>query len=407
MDVVYLFYEADRIVIPCPMITGEFFRKLSASRMGGWDFARRRYVIGLERIPKGEYPVPPLLEFALKGIPHALVGAPLCPPVLVRNFIAIPERGTISAPLGLLEIPSADKHRAEGYAADRRCLLEALPPPEMFPPFWVDRLEMELRSRKYSPRTISAYVHYNRAFCRSVQKRPEDADPDDVRGYLAGLDKTNLSASSLNLAISALKFFYHEVLKKDLLNEQRRPRHDKRLPLILSKPEVERILLQEQNPKHRLLLMMAYSSGLRVSEVVVLQRDSFDFERRMIFIRAGKGRKDRYTLLSDRAALFVKDYCKLYGITAWLFPGQNELQHLSIRSAQNIFEKALHNAGISKAVSIHSLRHTFATHLLECGTDIHYIQKLLGHACIKTTERYVHVARRSLEKIQSPLDVGI
>jgi site-specific recombinase XerD len=405
MDVVYLFYDSKRLVIPFSGMAGDFLRKIEASRLGGWDFAGWRYIINLECMAQDGYAIPPVLQEILKGTPYVVVDVSLKKPVQVYNFFSSQYRDTVSGEVLPLVISSTRSRGADGYAADRCCLIDAMPLPEMFPPFWLNKLETELRARKYSPRTISSYIHYNRAFCRSVQKRPEDAGPEDITGYLARLDKTmDLSSSSLNLAISALKFFYHEVLKKNIMNEQRRPRHDKRLPLILSKPEVEQILGQEKNPKHRLLLMMAYSSGLRVSEVVTLKQNSFDFERRVVFVRAGKGRKDRYTLLSDRAALFVKDYCRLYNIQEWLFPGRNEMRHLSIRSAQSIFEKALLNTGISKDVSIHSLRHTFATHLLECGTDIRFIQAILGHTCLKTTERYTHVARRSLEKIQSPLD---
>jgi site-specific recombinase XerD len=160
----------------------------------------------------------------------------------------------------------------------------------------------------------------------------------------------------------------------------------------------------EKNPKHRLLLMLTYSSGLRVSEVVALKKEHIDVKRKTILIRDGKGRRDRYTLLSDRAAQFIGDYCAIHNIEGWLFPGIPVQHHLSVRSAQNIFDKALHNAEIQKAISIHSLRHTFATHLLESGTDIKYIQELLGHSSLKTTQRYTHVARRSLLRIQSPLD---
>jgi site-specific recombinase XerD len=209
----------------------------------------------------------------------------------------------------------------------------------------------------------------------------------------------------MNLAISAFKFFYSQVLKKNIAQEQHRPRQDKRLPAVLAKSEVKLLLDREKNPKHRLLLMLAYSSGLRVSEVIALKREHIDLNRKTVLIHLGKGRKDRYTLLSDRAAAFIKDYCALYAIDSWLFPGQGASPHLTVRSAQSIFDKALVKAGIQKhGLSIHSLRHTFATHLMENGTDIKYIQTLLGHASLRTTERYTHIARRDVLRIQSPLD---
>ena len=212
------------------------------------------------------------------------------------------------------------------------------------------------------------------------------------------------SASAINLAISAFKFFFKNVLKNDCISERHRPREDERLPVVLSKDEITKILDMENNPKHRLLLMLAYSSGLRVSEVVSLKKEHIDLSRKAIYVQQGKGRKDRCTLLSEKAARFINEYLALHNIKTWLFPGQNTSRHLSIRSAQYIFDKAIRHAKISKKVSIHSLRHAFATHLLENGTDIRYIQELLGHSSLRTTERYTHVARGSILRIQSPLD---
>jgi integrase/recombinase XerD len=174
--------------------------------------------------------------------------------------------------------------------------------------------------------------------------------------------------------------------------------------MILSKEEVSKILSLEKNPKHRLLLMLVYSSGLRVSEVVALKKEHIDLSRKVIYIRLGKGRKDRSTLLSEKAANYIVEYYKYFNIDKWVFPGQPAVKHLSIRSAQNIFDKSVRRAAILKEISIHSLRHTFATHLLESGTDIRYIQELLGHSSLRTTELYTHVARRNVLKIKSPLD---
>jgi site-specific recombinase XerD len=210
----------------------------------------------------------------------------------------------------------------------------------------------------------------------------------------------------MNLAISAVRFFYNNVMKKNFAQEQFRPHHDKRLPNVLSRTEIERLLDREKNPKHRLLLMLAYSSGLRVSEVVAVKREHIDFARKTLLIYGGKGRKDRFTMLSDRVAVFIKEYCALFAIKNWLFPGRDG-KHLSVRTAQNVFEWAVEKAQILKNVSIHSLRHTFATHLLENGTDIKYIQALLGHRTLRTTERYTHVARKSVLHIRSPLDTMV
>ena len=162
--------------------------------------------------------------------------------------------------------------------------------------------------------------------------------------------------------------------------------------------------MAENNFKHRLLLMMVYASGLRVSEVVNLKRRDIDTSRQAISIRAGKGRKDRYSLVSDTVLNALAEYYHRYDVTDWLFSGADPGKHLSIRSAQHIFEHALKRAKIEKDATLHSLRHSFATHLLETGTDIRYIQELLGHASILTTERYTHVAKRKVLSITSPLD---
>ena len=273
------------------------------------------------------------------------------------------------------------------------------------PEYMLRKLEFEIQSRKFSIKTQKAYIYYIKLLCKTLQKSPEEIHSDDVTEFLAVMEKKRkYSASSLNLAISAIKFFFRNVLNDNSVNEQKRPSNDKNLPMILSSKEIIRILNTEKNPKHRLLLMLVYSSGLRVSEAVSLKKEHIDLSRLVIYIRQGKGRKDRYTMLSEKAALFIQGYYKQYNIDKWIFPGQSGINHITIRSAQRIFEKAVLNAGITKEISIHGLRHTFATHLLENGTDIRYIQTLLGHANIRTTERYTHIAKRNVLNIKSPLD---
>ena len=277
--------------------------------------------------------------------------------------------------------------------------------PEKLSERWLNKLDAELRSRKYSCSTHKAYIYYNRLICRTLQKTPEEIRADDVTEFIALMEKEkSYTASAMNLALSAIKFFFRHVLKRNDINEHHRPNQDGRLPMILSKEEISKILGMEENPKHRLLLMLVYSSGLRVSEVVALKREHIDLSRKVIYVRLGKGRKDRSTVLSEKAAQFLEEYCNFFNIQKWLFPGQPASNHLSIRSAQHIFDKAIRRAGIMKKITIHGLRHTFATHLLESGTDIRYIQALLGHASLRTTERYTHVAKRNVLNIKSPLD---
>jgi site-specific recombinase XerD len=218
-------------------------------------------------------------------------------------------------------------------------------------------------------------------------------------------EKKNSSASTLNTAINALKFYYGEVLKKRFTYEIKRPSKDKRLPVVLSQEDVSRILSCITNIKHKLILMFVYSAGLRVSEVVKLRFEDIDAERRLIRIRGGKGRKDRYTILSEIALKTFKEYVKKYKPEKWLFPGQKRGKHITARTVQKILKNACKKTGITKDVTVHSLRHSFATHLLESGVDLRYIQELLGHKSSKTTEIYTHVAMKDLRKIKSPLDL--
>ncbi|MDR2020417.1 MAG: tyrosine-type recombinase/integrase [Treponema sp.] len=393
MDVVYLFYQDNgRIRIPLYQSAPDLLGKFLKYKAGLWDRDLHEITLFTKSPAEG------MLEQLLSGLIWVAVYPTF---IKVEGFFGRnwePEKAGEADDTDLL---SADNENG----GDRICLRDFLTLPDMFSAVWVEKLERELRSRKYSRTTIQSYIYHNRAFCRAVQKNPEEVSPEDIKKYLVFMDKErDLSASTMNLTISSLKFFYYNVLKKDLAQEQHRPRYDKRLPSVFSKSEIMHMLDSEPNPKHRLLLMLAYSSGLRVSEVVALKKDHVDFNRRTLFVHAGKGRKDRYTLLSDRAAQFIKDYCGLYAVNSWLFPGLSAARHLSVRAAQSVFNKALEKAQINKAASIHSLRHTFATHLLESGTDIKYIQELLGHASLKTTERYTHVARHNLLRIQSPLD---
>jgi site-specific recombinase XerD len=172
----------------------------------------------------------------------------------------------------------------------------------------------------------------------------------------------------------------------------------------LSVGEVERFIARVSNRKHLAIIMVAYSAGLRVGEVVRLKISDIDPERMMIHVRAGKGKKDRYTILSSLALEVMRDYAYYYKPSKWLFPGGREGRHLTERSVQKVVERAAAKAGIRKHVTTHTLRHSFATHLLENGTDLRYIQELLGHKSARTTQIYTHVTRRDLARIVSPLD---
>ena len=194
------------------------------------------------------------------------------------------------------------------------------------------------------------------------------------------------------------------MLKKKFLYEIKRPKKDKKLPIVLSKEEIVAILSSIDNIKHKAILMLVYSAGLRVGEVVRLKPEDIDSKRTLIHIRGAKGRKDRYSLLSEAALKTLREYWKQYKPEKWLFPGPDKERHITIRTAQRVFEMACKQAEVKKDVSIHNLRHSFATHLLENGIDLRYIQELLGHKSPKTTEIYTHVSNKDFMRIRNPLD---
>jgi site-specific recombinase XerD len=179
----------------------------------------------------------------------------------------------------------------------------------------------------------------------------------------------------------------------------------KKLPVVLSREEIRGIFSAIKNLKHRALLMAIYSAGLRVSEVVHLKVSDLDSQRMTIRVQQGKGQKDRYTLLSQRTLEVLRDYWRAYRPQDWLFPGKPATQPLSVSAVQRVFGMVLLRAGIKKPASVHTLRHSFATHLLEDGTDLYHIQRLLGHASPKTTTVYLHLSRKDMRSVRSPLDL--
>ncbi|MDR2542677.1 MAG: tyrosine-type recombinase/integrase [Treponema sp.] len=399
MDVVYLYHDVNETRFPLYGYDPDLFRLLVNKGGGFWN--KPNCEIVFKRHVDAER-----LGVFLSGTPLVQVEESSLDQPLVRGFFERPWGSEEKNAAAFSEYSMAETQSLESaFTVSPFAFPHAVSLPEKLSDHWLNLLELELGARKYSPQTRRAYVYYNRLICRTLQKTPEEIRSNDVTEFIALMEKTkDYSASAMNLAISAIKFFFRNILKNDSISEQHRPKNDKRLPSILSKDEIVKVLSMEKNPKHRLLLMLVYSSGLRVSEVVALKKEHIDLSRRILYVVQGKGRKDRMTLLSDKAAQFLEEYYDFFGIEKLLFPGQPPSRPLSIRSAQHIFEKAVRRAGITKKITIHGLRHTFATHLLESGTDIRYIQSLLGHANIRTTERYTHVAKRSILKIKSPLD---
>ena len=202
-----------------------------------------------------------------------------------------------------------------------------------------------------------------------------------------------------------MKFLSMNILKNNLIAFNiPRCKKEQKLPEIMSRQEVASVLNALTNLKHRALLMLIYSAGLRVGEAVRLQICDIDSKRGLVHVRQGKGRKDRYSVLSSITLETLRKYVKKFSPEGWLFPGADEDYHLTERSAENIFKNACQKAGIYRKYSVHTLRHSFATHLLENGTDLRYIQELLGHASSRTTEIYTHVCEKDLQRIRSPMD---
>lgn len=278
-------------------------------------------------------------------------------------------------------------------------------PSENSPPHDFEDLKKELVSRKYSNRTIKTYIHINREFLRFASKNLSEISDSDIKNYLVFLaEEKQSAASTLNQAINALKFYYGSMLKKRFIYEVKRPKKDKKLPVVLSKEEAAKIISSVDNIKHKAILMLVYSAGLRVGEVVKLKPADIDSKRMLVFIKGAKGRKDRYTMLSETALKILREYWQQYKSGKWLFEGVRDGRYLSTRTVEKILEHACEKANIRKEISVHTLRHSFATHLLEGGTDLRYIQELLGHKDSKTTEIYTHVSTKSIGKIKSPLD---
>ncbi|MCX6144191.1 MAG: tyrosine-type recombinase/integrase [Ignavibacteriales bacterium] len=270
--------------------------------------------------------------------------------------------------------------------------------------------EQELRIRNYSPKTIKSYTSSLRTFVRFVApKHPRDLSNQDIRSQLSRMLETgHWSAPSISQLISALRFLYVELYHRPLeIGEIPRPKKEKKLPLVLSQKEVLNVFDSVDNLKHKTLLMLIYSAGLRVGESVRLELRDIDPDRKLIFLRGAKGKKDRYTLLSDVMVRQLEEYQNIYHPDGFLFRGAEGKSHLSERSAEKVFEQALARAGIRKPATVHTLRHSFATHLLEAGTDLRFIQELLGHSSSKTTEIYTHVSKKSLGNIQNPLDAAL
>jgi len=263
-----------------------------------------------------------------------------------------------------------------------------------------------LNSKRYSSQTVKVYTGSLETFLRFVQKPPEQVTNADLIGFNNRyILKHRLSASYQNQVVNAVKLFFRKIENRQIDVELvERPRREHKLPNVLSKEEVKAILQAPSNIKHRTMLSLIYACGLRRSELINLKPAHIDSKRHLLLILDAKGKKDRVVPVSDKIIEMLRDYYKQYKPKLWLFEGQEPGEQYSETSLQKVLKMALETAGIKKPVTLHWLRHSYATHLLEAGTDLRYIQELLGHKSSKTTEIYTHVTEKSLQKIKSPFD---
>ena len=270
------------------------------------------------------------------------------------------------------------------------------------PPAYREKLSV----KRYSTSTMKTYMNCFKEFINHYSNiELTDITEEQIKQYMLYLvEDKKVSSSYQNQMINAIKFYYEQVLGKERkFYYIDRPFKEQKLPSVLSVEEVKKIIAQIDNLKHKCMILMLYSAGLRISELIHLKIGDIDSKRMLIHVKSAKGQKDRMTLLSEKVLIYLREYFLQYKPKEYLFEGQEQGQY-STRSVQNIFQKACVKAHIKKKVSLHTLRHSFATHLLENGTDLRYIQVLLGHSSSKTTEIYTHITRKGMENIKSPLD---
>jgi integrase/recombinase XerD len=269
------------------------------------------------------------------------------------------------------------------------------------------RMIDDMTLRGMAAKTQDAYQRAVSGLAAHYHRSPERITDREVQAYLLHLMRERkLSWSSCNVAVYGLRFFYHQTLGREKTTFHiPGPRKPSKLPEILSRQEVARLFTHTGLPRHRVLLMTAYAAGLRVSELVHLRVRDIDSDRMMIRVEQGKGAQDRYTVLSPRLLEELRRYWRLERPAPWLFPRRRAARPMNYTTAERTYIAAKQRAGIAKAGNIHALRHAFATHLLEAGTDLHTIQRLLGHRHISSTTRYLHLARKDVTDRSSPLDL--
>jgi len=268
-------------------------------------------------------------------------------------------------------------------------------------------MDADLRLAGYSPSTRKIYLGYAKLFSKYHMRSPAQMGEDQIRQYLLHMvEEKKISHETYRQIRAALIFLYTVTLGRQTEVEHLPVRRRKvRLPVILSGTEVEALLGAVRVAKYQAIVMAQYAAGLRISEACRLRPEDIDSKRMVIHVRAGKGGRDRYTVLSERFLAFMRDYFRKYRPEGWLFPGRTQAGHASPDTCRRVFHAAVARAGLSKEISPHVLRHCFATHLLESGVDIAVIQALLGHGSLRATEVYTHVSVEHIGRVRSPLDL--
>jgi len=271
-----------------------------------------------------------------------------------------------------------------------------------------DQMEGDLILKAYSPHTKRAYLRCVQQFVRQYMRSPEEMGETEVRNFLLYLVRDRqASPATQDMDVNALKFLYAVTLKRpEVVKDIPHPKRPKTLPVILSPEEVLRVFAAIRAVKYKAIIATAYAAGLRISEVCALQVSDIDSQRMRIHVRSGKGKKDRYVMLGESLLALLRQYYQAVRPPGgYLFPGQKLQQHISTTAVSLVLRKVIRETGLSKKVTMHTLRHCFATHLLEAGTDIRILQVLLGHSSIRTTLRYTHITDRLIQKLVSPLDM--
>jgi site-specific recombinase XerD len=264
----------------------------------------------------------------------------------------------------------------------------------------------DLRLKNFSPKTIKVYVHAVAKFARHFGRSPEQLSQEDVRSYLVRLIERGVARSTGVVVRNALRHLYTDILgRPDCVEKLPRPKREQRLPVVLSQEEVRRLFVTVTNLKQKALFMVAYDAGLRLSEIINLRIEDLDSQRMVIRIRQGKGKKDRYARLTPGLLKLLREYWQAYRPKTLLFPGATSDKPYDLATPGQLLKKACRKAGITKRVSMHTLRHTFATHLLEAGTNLRVIQQLLGHERIQTTCVYTHISLEELREAPSMIDL--